>query len=323
MFLLMVQGIGVVTVSIQSQPEIQNVCLEPTRKQQCPCRCHPTVPFARAPWQPPWGTPLPLVQTRACLSTGWFLPRAPGVLLGKVSGQQAYGPVIPKTMSRVKTLSTLPLGTEEKAHFFTTWVAPVLYLMARAHEPTDKVLSQLNLIQRVALGLNSWHLMAGILSMPKKQGGLAHAPLASYALWVHSHSFVTAVCHPHVYDASHMEQFQSWAGRVGMVLDEATLPYIQLALVNIRKPSFLQGALRAYSRVRRGGSEVPPPPPQLLPQMGIWHSVFFGAGGGYRIDFCLSSVGAQMCPTMARFGGGGSGPFSASINHCIHVQNGV
>ena len=326
MFLLMVQGIGVVTVSIQSQPEIQNVCLEPTRKQQCPCRCHPTVPFARAPWQPPWGSPLPLVQTRACLSTGWFLPRAPtklqqslccgetargnaatgvggriivkpwvkylGVLLGNVSGQEAYGPVIPKTMSRAKTLSTLPLGTEEKAHFFTTWVAPVLYLMARAHEPTDKVLSQLNLIQRVALGLNSWHLMAGILSMPKKQGGLAHAPLASYALWVHSHSFVTAVCHPHVYDASHMEQFQSWAGRVGMVLDEATLPYIQLAPVNIRKPSFLQGALRAYSRVRRGGSEVPPPPPQLLPQMGIWHSVFFGAGG----DTGLTSV----CPRLVR-----------------------
>ena len=54
-----------------------------------------------------------------------------------------------------------------------------------------------------------------------------------------------------------------------MVLDEVTLPYIQQAPVNIKKPSFLQGAPRAYSRVRRGGGEVPPPPPQLLPQMGI------------------------------------------------------
>ena len=120
-----------------------------------------------------------------------------------------------KMMSMAKTLSSLPLGMEEKAHLFATWTAPVLYLTARAHEPTDKVLSQLNLIQRVALGLNSWHLTAGILSMPKREGGLAHAPLASYALWVHSHSFVTAVCHPHVYDASHVEKFQCWAGRVG------------------------------------------------------------------------------------------------------------
>ena len=43
-----------------------------------------------------------------------------GVLLGNVSGQQAYGPVIAKMMSRAKTMSTLPLGMEEKAHLFTT-----------------------------------------------------------------------------------------------------------------------------------------------------------------------------------------------------------
>ena len=115
-------------------------------------------------------------------------------------------------MSRAKTLSTLPLGMEEKGHLFATWIAPILYLTARAHEPTDKRLSQLNLIQHVALGLNSWHLTAGIPSMPKREGCLAHAPLASYALWVHSHSFVTAVCHPHVYDASHVEKFSMLGG---------------------------------------------------------------------------------------------------------------
>ena len=157
--------------------------------------------------------------------------------------------------------------------------------------------------------------------MPKRERSLAHAPLASYALWVHSHSFVTAVCHPHVYDALHMEQFQSWAGRVGMVLDEVTLPYIQLALVNIRKPSFLQGALRAYFRVRRGGGEVPPTPAAAVAPSG--HLALRIFQGGYKIDLCLPAVGVQRRPTMARFGSGGSGSFGASGNNCIHVQNGL
>ena len=41
-----------------------------------------------------------------------------GVLLGNVSGQQAYGPVIAKMMGRAKTLSSLPLGMEEKTNLF-------------------------------------------------------------------------------------------------------------------------------------------------------------------------------------------------------------
>ena len=59
-----------------------------------------------------------------------------GVLVGNVQGQQTYGHAIAKMMGRAKTLSSLPLGMEEKAHLFATWIAPVLYLTARAHEPT-------------------------------------------------------------------------------------------------------------------------------------------------------------------------------------------
>ena len=80
-------------------------------------------------------------------------------------------------------------------------------------------------------------------------------------------------------------------GQVGLVLDEVTLPYIQLAPVNVKKPSFLQGALRVLSGRERGGAP-PPPPPQLLPQMGIRHSVFF------RGDKGLTYV----CPRLVRKG---------------------
>ena len=55
-----------------------------------------------------------------------------GVLLGSVSGQQAYGPTIAKMMTMAKTLASLPLGMVEKAYLFTTWFAPVLYLTAQA-----------------------------------------------------------------------------------------------------------------------------------------------------------------------------------------------
>ena len=74
-----------------------------------------------------------------------------GVLLGNISSQQAYGPAIAKMMARAKTLCSLPLGMEEKTYLFATWVAPVVFLMAWVHEPTEKVLGQLNLVQCV------WH----------------------------------------------------------------------------------------------------------------------------------------------------------------------
>ena len=46
--------------------------------------------------------------------------------------------MIAKMMGRAKIVSTLPLGMEEKAHLYTTWIAPILYLTARAHEPTER-----------------------------------------------------------------------------------------------------------------------------------------------------------------------------------------
>ena len=82
----------------------------------------------------------------------------------------------------------------------------------------------LKLVQRIALGLNSWHLTMSILSKPKREGGLAHAPLAAYTQWVHTQSFVTVVCKPDVCDKGHVTAFQKWAYTMGLVLDEVTLP---------------------------------------------------------------------------------------------------
>ena len=187
-----------------------------------------------------------------------------GVLPGNVSDHQAYKPAVPKPMARAKTLATLPLGMEEKARLLASRVAPVVYLTARAYEPSSKALAQLNLVQRVALNLNSWHLTMGILSMPKREVGLVHASLSLYAPWVHSHSFVTLVCRPQASPESQVGSSRGWARRVKLVPEETTLLYVQLAPVTIKRPSFLQGSLRAYSQVRKGGG-ASPPPHQLYP----------------------------------------------------------
>ena len=81
------------------------------------------------------------------------------------------------------------------------------------------------------------------LAMPKSERGLAHVPMSSYEQSVHAQSFMAVVCKMWAHGATHVSTFQPWATRVGLVVDEVTLPYIWLALVPLRTPSFLQGSL--------------------------------------------------------------------------------
>ena len=77
-----------------------------------------------------------------------------GIQLGNVSVDNAYAPVIAKMLARARTLATLPLGMEERAYLFASWVASVVYLTARAYAPTEHVVSQLNMVHRAALDIN-------------------------------------------------------------------------------------------------------------------------------------------------------------------------
>ena len=183
-----------------------------------------------------------------------------GVLVGQLTPDAAWGPTVGKIMARAKTVSTLSLGLQEKAYLFSSWIAPVAYLTACAYEPSSSVCGQLNLIQWVALGLNSWHLTMKILSLPEKEGGMSHASLASYATWVHSQSLVTLVSRSDLLEPVAVQRFRGWVDSIGLQLNSLNLPYIQLAPVAIPKPSFLQGALRAYSQTRRWGGESAPTP---------------------------------------------------------------
>ena len=169
-------------------------------------------------------------------------------------------------------MAALPLGLEEKAYLFSSWIAPVCYLRARADRPTEHVLSQLNLVHKIALGLNNWHLTMPILQLPIREVGLAQASLAAYAEWVHSQSFVRFVQRPAQFAERHVAPFRRWAFSFGLLIEEEFLPFLQVALVPLPGSSFLQGSLKSYSIVRREGGEIPPPPIQRLQHMPIWHN---------------------------------------------------
>ena len=116
------------------------------------------------------GPPLPAVVAGCTLKP---FVKYLGILLGNVSVEQAYASSISRMMQRAGQMATLPLGLEEKAYLFSSWIAPVCYLPARAYRPTEHVLSQLNLVHKIALGLNNWHLTMPILQLPVREGGLA------------------------------------------------------------------------------------------------------------------------------------------------------
>ena len=198
-----------------------------------------------------------------------------GALVGNLTVAACYAPVLAKMLSRARTVASLSLGMAERAYLFASWVAPVVYLTARAYAPTEHVISQLNMIHRVALDLTTWHLTMPILALPVTEGGFGQAGLGVYAQWVHSQAFVQVVVRPASIEKVHADPFHRWASGKGLVLDPLFLPYLQLAPIPLSKPTFLQGSLKCYSVVRRGGGVTAPPPLHDLPNLPIWHSVFF------------------------------------------------
>ena len=162
-----------------------------------------------------------------------------GVQLGHLTVEHAYGTVMAKMLLRARYISTLPLTLGEKASVLEIWAAPCVYLTAKVYYPSPSVVQQLNAIQSVALGLNSWGLTRGILAKPAAMGGIALPPLGSYALWIHSQGFVQHVRGTTPGGVRSVDQFEDWARSVRMVLTPDMPPYIRLAPRTRQPPGHL------------------------------------------------------------------------------------
>ena len=97
-----------------------------------------------------------------------------GVLVGRVSSEEAYAPLIARALHRAHYMRTLPLTHDECIALFLEWVLPLFIFPAWAYFPTDSVVAKLANVYKVALRLNSWGLTLPILAHAPAQGGNNH-----------------------------------------------------------------------------------------------------------------------------------------------------
>ena len=95
----------------------------------------------------------------------------PAILLGHVTCEEAYAPVLARATLRAHFMNNLPLTQDERVALFQEWVLPLFLFPARGYFPTDQVVAKLSLIYKVALRLNGWGLTLPIMAMPPNLGG--------------------------------------------------------------------------------------------------------------------------------------------------------
>ena len=129
-------------------------------------------------------------------------------------------------------MASLAFGMEERAYLFASWVAPIVYLMAQAYAPREHGIAQLNMVHRVAMDLTTWHLPMPIVALPVSKVGLGQVWLGMYVQWVHNHTFVQSLLRLASVIEVHAGPFRRWASGVGLVMEPACLPYLQLAPIS-------------------------------------------------------------------------------------------
>ena len=107
-----------------------------------------------------------------------------GVLIGQGNAEQAYAGPMAKMKSTATFLKTLPLDLWERAEIYKVWVHPVVQLTAQVYVPSQKVLTTLNVIFKIALGISIWDLSPAMLALPYNQGGVWAYPLGLLAISV-------------------------------------------------------------------------------------------------------------------------------------------
>ena len=144
-----------------------------------------------------------------------------------------------KMTAQAAFLKTLLLELQEKAEIFKIWIQPVVQLTAKIYEPSQKVLSALNVVFKMALGLSSWGLSPAMVAEPVNRGGVATFPLASWVRYQFGQLFQTVLKDKLQFTGTWVEGFESWAQDVGLSVKPQFLPYLQPAVVRLRTRSWV------------------------------------------------------------------------------------
>ena len=95
------------------------------------------------------------------------------------------------------------------------------------------MLSSLNVIFKMALGLTTWDLSPAIVAEPLDHGGVQTFPLAVWVRYQYGQLFRVVLKDKHVYSGGWVAEFEEWSRKIGLSLSPAFFPYLQLSVVRL------------------------------------------------------------------------------------------
>ena len=87
--------------------------------------------------------------------------------------EQAFALALQEPFWRARVVSTLHPSMDERTFMLTSWILPVVALVAKAYYAPDLVIRQLKLFYHVTMDINNLGITLPIFSRPRLQGGLA------------------------------------------------------------------------------------------------------------------------------------------------------
>ena len=241
---------------------------------------HPPPPRGRALLGPtgPRQVSLPPQGVLARPAAGWgrdqVQGQVPGILIGHVSSEEAFAPILARAANRAAFMRLLPLMFSEHIALFQEWVLPLFIFPARAYFPTDQVVAQLAVVYRTALQISSWGLTLPILEPPPSLGGNNLPQPRPFLLWQHATPFLLSAQEPLSVPPVSRNHFEHWASTFGVPLDPIQLPWLQLGPIPWKTMPFLGTACKAYLLLRKA-APMGVPTKELAPRLTPWHSTLF------------------------------------------------
>ena len=197
-----------------------------------------------------------------------------GNLIGHVTPEEAYAPLLARALKRAQFMKALPLTLDERVALLQEWVLPLLIYPARAYFPTTSVIAQLSSIYKQALNISSWGLTLPILQLPRNKGGALLPQPHIYLLWQHATPFFQAISEILSVPELSRNHFLQWTSQMGISLNLQHLPWLQLGPIPWKTYPFLGTSCKAFSLLRKH-APVPVPTLDQYVKLPAWHSALF------------------------------------------------
>ena len=96
------------------------------------------------------------------------------------------------------------------------WIQPLVNPTARVYEADASVISTMNMVFTMALGVTSWGLAPSMVAADSREGGLKTQPLRVYALFLFSQLWISFIQHRRRYAGPWADVCAAWAREIGL-----------------------------------------------------------------------------------------------------------